>query len=506
VYIADILKWRKEVIQKNDTMQRPVMAHVDNPTFGSERDWAYAKEVDIFGTSFYPDWISFKSNNNSCSDIAGKNKMKLSQSDFPSFSMYFDYIQSTIRKNKEFCLGEFQGGPFSYGIYLAPEPSSEDIKRWLLIALSCGVKGLYFWNHRPDLFWGEMHGFGLCDWDGTPTDRAIEAGKISITLNRHKELFKQGSPLQSQIAIIVNEALYNFSDATPYALKGLQLSLKGWYQFLWKKGIWIDFISAKNILQGKLKNYKAAILPFPIALGNELAEVLKNYVSDGGMLISEACPGRVNEYGMANLSGLAKDMQELFGVEYKKLTYHQNWNDIGTALDNFNKNISLADFYGMGSYHAYTLKPSLFTETYKITKASPVLSSNQGISGAVNSYGQGKGILLGTLAGHMLTLESNSNNKCFISKIIEDYGFKPEKWGKLLRRRRAYKNREAWFLINNSDQTVTENIGIDGYVKVEDIFENKILDIIDNNIVVTVHPFSINCLVMSKKNESGETG
>jgi beta-galactosidase GanA len=498
IYLSGILKWRRETLQKNDPLQRQVMAHVDIPTFGSERDGEYAKETDIFGTSFYPSWISFSANDSSCSKIKNQSKDKILHYELSRFSMHFDYIRSAVRKEKEFYLGEFQGGPFSYGIYITPDPTPEDIKRWILIALSSGVQGIYFWNHRPDIFWREMHGFGLCNWDGSPTERAREAGHISKAINRHSSLFKQGYFPPPQTAIVVNEDLYSFVKVTPYALKCLQYSLTGWYQFLWHEGIWVDFIGADQVLHGNLKNYKVVILPFPIALGNELTEALKSYVSAGGMLISEACPGRVDKYGLANLPGLAKAMRELFGVEHANLHFCQEWNDIESTLDKNNNKIPSISSVGRGVYQSYTMKANLYMETYKLTHGTPILSCTKGITGVINNYGKGKGILLGTLVGHTLLPLSNTKTKCFILKLIKDLEIKPELCGKFLRRRRVYNEKEAWFLVNDSNKQVTESIDVANFIRVEDILKNKTLDIKNNKIAITIKPFRIHCLVMSK--------
>lgn len=54
----------------------------------------------------------------------------------------------------------------------------QEVGFWTILALSCGTTGITFWNHRPEIFWTEGHGFGLCDSKGKPTDRAKEAGKI----------------------------------------------------------------------------------------------------------------------------------------------------------------------------------------------------------------------------------------------------------------------------------------------------------------------------------------
>jgi beta-galactosidase GanA len=354
-----------------------------------------------------------------------------------------------------------------------------------MIALAGGVQSICFWNHRPDIFWREMHGFGLCEWDGTPTDRAREAGRIGQAVNRHPDLFRWGRSPQAQVAIVVNEDLYHFAEATPEALKHLQHTLKGWYQCLWEEGIWVDFIEASQVLQGHLEPYKVAILPFPIAMGDKLAEASREYVSAGGTLISEACPGRVDKYGIANLPGMAKAMRECFGAEHESLSLCQE-QVLPTLLE------------GTGPYQGHAVRASLYVETYRPARGTSILSCDRGVAGVMNTYGQGKGILLGTLTGHAVATYNHTQSRDFMLKLLTDAGVRPERCGRLLNRRRVSEKKEAWFLINDSDRPITESVDVTGFAQVEDLLEGKPLSIKRDMTTINVDSFSIRCLVLSK--------
>jgi len=55
----------------------------------------------------------------------------------------------------------------------------------------------------------------------------------------------------------------------------------------------------KNNIE-KINDYKIVLMPFPLAISNKLANEVKGYVGTGGILISEACPGRYSDLQMAN--------------------------------------------------------------------------------------------------------------------------------------------------------------------------------------------------------------
>ena len=501
IYLADVVKWRADVLRKNDPLHRPAMAHVGAPTIGSGRDWAYAKGLEVFGTSFYPGWITLTPwDHGYPGEGAPLTKEVCLRHELFRSSLHFDYTRSATGQ-KEFWAAEFQGGPINDGIFRGPVPTPEDIRRWLMISLSAGVQGICFWNHRPEIFWSEMHGFGLCEWDGTPTVRAEEAGRIGKALNRHPDLFRRGRPPQAQVAIIVNEDLYHFAEATSDALKHLQHTIKGWYQCLWEEGIWVDFVEAGQVLQGALRPYKATILPFPIALADEIAEVLRDYVSEGGTLISEACPGRVDQYGMANLPGMAEAMRELFGVEHENLALCGEWGGSRwTPQEKYYGQILPPTLLsGTGPYQGHALRASLYLETYRPTKGIPILLCDRGVAGVMNEYNRGKGILVGTFVGHAVATYDHAQSRAFMLKLLADAGVEPEKCGRLLRRRRVGEAEEAWFLINDSADPVTEEVEVAGFARVEDLLEGKALDIKRNSITVAVEPFSVHCLVLSRR-------
>ena len=117
----------------------------------------------------------------------------------------------------------------------------------------------------------------------------------------------------------------------------------------------------------------------------------------------------------------------------------------------------------------------------------------------MNHYGKGKGVLLGTFAGHAVSTYDHAKSRAFMLKLVADAGVRSERCGSLLKHRRVAEAREVWFLINNSVQSVTEKVEATGFDRVEDLLEGKALDIKGNSVTVAVEPLNIRCLVLSRR-------
>ena len=83
-------------------------------------------------------------------------------------------------------------------------------------------------------------------------------------------------------------------------------------------------------------------------------------------------------------------------------------------------------------------------------------------------------------------------------KFVKDAGVLPERCGRLLRRRRVWKDQEAWFLINPLDREVEERVEVEGFRRVEDLLEGKGLPIEGKAVSITFQAFGIRCLVLRK--------
>ena len=101
-------------------------------------------------------------------------------------------------------------------------------------------------------------------------------------------------------------------------------ALRGYYTMLTESHTPFDIITDFKIADEKLESYKVIILPNILAFDKKTENVLRNFVKNGGLLISELGASLFNERGEKN-----KDfsLSDVFGVSTSgKYSKHKNYN------------------------------------------------------------------------------------------------------------------------------------------------------------------------------------
>ena len=190
---------------------------------------------------------------------------------------------------------------------------------------------------------------------------------------------------------------------------------------------------------------------------------------------------------------------DLFGAEHESLSLCSEWGGQmwSPPLERYEV-LPPTELAGEGPYNGHVLRASFYVETYGLRGGRPILRCDRGVAGVSNDYGRGRGFLLGTLAGHAVATYDHAQSRAFMLKLVKDAGGLPERCGRLLRRRRVWKDQEAWFLINPSDEEVEERVEVEGFRRVENLLEGKSLPIEEKAVSITFQAFGIRCLVLKK--------
>jgi beta-galactosidase len=155
----------------------------------------------------------------------------------------------------------------------------------------------------------------------------------------------------------------------------------GYHRMFFERNIPVDVVSARELSVEKLRQYKLVIVPYPLMLTRQEADALRQYVSDGGHLFSEARPGWVDERGHAEPIIPGFGWHEMFGVREKRLIpgkeFQVRWNNASFATMGF-----LEEFDTLRA----TVRPVAFAED-----GTPI--------GYENRYGRGSAIVFGSFAG-----------------------------------------------------------------------------------------------------------
>lgn len=480
IQIGYVLKSRAQVIRETDPIKRPVFAHKGAPVIGSGVDWTYSGCQDFLGSSCYPAW----STGHGWDDIKQRKTMEredaLTAEIWEGVALKYDYIRSCNGRNKPVWAAEFQGGPVSTGFHLGRIPTGEDIRRWMLTAVGSGVTAISFWVTRAEIMAAEMNGFGLLNSEGDTSERLEEAGRVGQALNRHADIFAEPGRSSVQAAILINEWNYQLCMSLVQGGDNLPYSIRGWYRIFWDAGIPVDFIEASQLDEEFVKDYKVIVLPFPLSISEEIANKLKKYVVQGGNLISEACPGRLNECGFANRGELSPLLRELFGVRQNSLKMVREpeggmrWSPQERTWGEYLEPTMLE---GTGMFEGMKMRANIYIQTFMCENGSiPVLNFGSTAAATVRNVGDGNAWLIGTFAGHNGTAYRDADTRAFILKLLNKCGVAAEHQGKLLLRKRISSSckKEAWLFTNPSEEEITESIDLREWDRVEDLMGDKL--------------------------------
>jgi beta-galactosidase len=260
---------------------------------GQSDDWTMARQVDYYGTSFYPKHSAFVDR-----DVVWRGALL-------DFTRSFGFAGG----RPGFYVGELQAGFGTIALNVSPTVTSNDLRVWAWSAIARGAKGVNFYAYYPMSSGYESGGFGLIQLDGTITDRARAAGEVARVVDRNQKLFLEARPVAAQVAVVYNPMAHFVGGrqrAASYGgpqgeVAGIERdSLLGVYRALFPRNVPIDYVHIAELSAELLRPYKLVILPYPLMLPEASAASLKAYVQNGGALVAEARLGWSNERGNAS--------------------------------------------------------------------------------------------------------------------------------------------------------------------------------------------------------------
>jgi beta-galactosidase len=269
---------------------------------GQSDDWTMARQVDYYGTSFYP------------KHSAAVDRTVPWRAALLDFTRSFGYSHG----RQGFWIGELQGGFGTIALNVSPTVTAGDLRYWTWSALARGAKGINYYAWYPMSSGYESGGFGLNQLDGTVTERAKAAAEIARMVDRNQQLFLNAEPPKSQVAIVYNPWSHFIGGrqrATAYGgpqgeVAGIERdSLLGSHAALFPTNVPVDFVHVNEMTAESLAQFKLVLLPYAAMLPRRAAGVLTDYVRNGGSLVTEARAGWNDERGSASetIPGLGLD-------------------------------------------------------------------------------------------------------------------------------------------------------------------------------------------------------
>jgi beta-galactosidase len=273
---------------------------------GQSDDWTMARQVDFYGTSFYPKHSAFVDR-----DVIWRAALL-------DFARSFGYAGG----RQGFWIGELQAGFGTIALNVSPTVTPEDLRIWTWSALARGAKGVCYYAWYPMSTGYESGGFGMIQLDGTLTERSRVAGAIARVVDRNQALFLAARPPRAEVAIVYNPLAHFVGGrqrATAYGgpqgeVAGIERdSLLGIHRALFSTHVPLDYVHVAELERERLAQYKLLFVPYPLMLPEAAGAALREYVEAGGAVVAEARLGWNDERGRASETIPGMGLHEVFG-------------------------------------------------------------------------------------------------------------------------------------------------------------------------------------------------
>jgi beta-galactosidase GanA len=400
----------KSVLLKYDSLHQVNSNPVGTPwadfhNFGnySVDNWVFTKNNDINGVSYYPD--GWERENNLI--------------DYPAWlhNLAFNTIRSASQ-NKDYILTEMFTNTQN-GLALNGYLDKNAISNVAWTALSNDCKGIIFWKWEPFRRGRQSLGRGLTTIDGNLAERGEAVKEIGRVLNKYGEILLKARLNKPKVAILMDMVgLLKTLEQTiePATTKFMYESNAGLFKALSEENLTSDMIRTDLPLNlEKLKQYKIIFLPFQIVIRKEIADILKEYVRQGGCVVADARTGSIDELDFAYKISPGAGLDELFNATRNDWIGKKGFFTVNMISEINNDTYDFA-----GKYFRDKLIPG------KNARILGKFADDNSPAVVINEYGKGKAILSAVPLGASYYNNPENNAKKTIMDFIRGADVFPE--------------------------------------------------------------------------------
>lgn len=375
------IQFRADIIRSCDT--KPVIAHAWGggvatcANLGSMAfdDWKNAEVFDSWGYSAFPKFPS----------------------DCPSLGLGSESARSAAN-GKDYWQSELTAGLVGTGLEMKGRIDDNTFDKFNLESIRHGAKGLLYWQYRKERFGAEWAGFALTDYDGGPTNLLNKASGLSKAVLSHEDYFCNGTHKKIEVGLVLSVRSYlaNWSSRDKMDNKFAVDSMSGYYKMLWEENIPVDIIHEDyEGFAADLSKYKVIILPSPYAVSVDFSKRLKEYVANGGVIISDPFYGAFEQDFKLSYQVPGHGFAEVFGC------HELDMREASLV------NVKVGD-------DIYELEGTKQLELFRDIKAKVLYYSDKGVPLVLsNNYGKGRAVICATNLG------LSYSNRALVSDDIE---------------------------------------------------------------------------------------
>lgn len=419
--LANYLEFVYDAIRKYDKTT-PIMSHVGVCSAFQTHigdvcdDYNVSKSVDFWGTS-----------------IPFDTRMQDHESRM-NMMVLCDYIRSV---DENYFIHEIYPSLGRFMIYDSPF----DMKYKLYCGLSCGAKGLVYWQYRAERVGMEQDCSGIMHMDGTPRDVAFEVKKFGDDLKKDMQYFKNSSVKRADIAIVYDFDSQLMGEIEENCVEDFNLKLstglhyyhkehKGLYTLLRDSNYNVDYVGSSS--PELFKDYKVLLFPYYTMIDKKILPYLEKFVSDGGTVVAGEGFGMRQDNTWMNP----------YNIEADSIMSAKMLHRIETHDDFISINGSKAQIY-----------PYRTNYSVENAKAIATFEDGKGAGFEIN-HGKGKVYLLGFAPGFTYLKTGDKVWRELASKIASDAGAERYAYSDfengIYERRLSCGDKEIIFIFNNS--------------------------------------------------------
>jgi beta-galactosidase len=372
--------------------------------YGPTDDFLMAGKVDYYGTSLYP-----KHNH---PDRHWEPWMLM---------VAVDFSASANRRNGGFFVGELQAGPGTYGLNVGDPITPRDHRRWMWSAIAKGARAINVYAYYPMSSGYESGGYGLVRLDGTPTERAVEAGRTARLVADNAALLLASQPSPAQVALVYNPLAQMVGGEQRHGPGSmLQESLFGYYRMFAEHNVPVDFIHLRDLEAASLDGYRLIVVPYPLMLSSRAALGIESFVKGGGFVVAEARLAWNDERGFASAAIPGMGLHRVFGATEAAIRMRERVTMTTTGADHPLLEGLPAGSPLSGAYFEETLTP------LSVGGAVVLAETEKGVPGVVAArHGAGEAALIGSFVGMADHGNPSEVNRRFALNMLDWAGVAP---------------------------------------------------------------------------------